>query len=124
MRKKIRTVNEIQDESKLFNLGEVVRMSTGDEKPRFTMDELIEVEQDIKKRHPDSPELLDSYVRHYGAKTGQEVRDIIIYRMLRELLFEFGYHFTANKMAALDNMSMAKILDLEFDASFKYKINP
>jgi len=124
MKKNVRTVTDIQEENKSFNLGEVVRMRTGDEKPRFTTNELEEVKVDLEKRYPDTPELLDCFARLYGAKTGQEVRDILIYGMLKEVLFTLDKSFNASKDAALDNMSIAKIRDLQFNASFKHKINP
>lgn len=124
MKKKNTTEPEIKKEDKSFNLGEPVRMRTGHEKPRFTTKEREELEAEIKQHFPDSPELLNDMIRNYGAKTGQEVRDIIIYGMLREIMLTLDFTFNASKTSSLDNMSLAKIRELQFRASFKYGINP
>lgn len=124
MKKNATTIPELQDEKKSFNLGEVVRMRTGDEKPRFIGKEREEMEAYVKQQYPDSPELLNHFIRDYEVKTGQEVRDIIIYGMLKDVLFTLDRAFNANKEAILDNMSIAKIRDRQFRASLKYDINP
>lgn len=104
--------------SKSLNQGEPVRMRTGHEGPRITSKERGKIEAEISQQFPDSNQLLKEVMNQYGAKTGQEVRDIIIYEMLREVLLSLDIAFNANKLSILDNSLISKIRDLKFKASF------
>jgi hypothetical protein len=120
------STQELNDQKGLnsFNLGEIVRMRTGNEKPRFIGKERDEIDDYVKQHYPDSPELLNSFITHFGAKTVHDIRDIIIYGMLKEVLFRLDLAFNASQTSYLDNISIAKIRECQFMASLKYEINP